>query len=72
MRFTLTIDMNNAAFDDNAGSELERILHLVGEAINIAPVSDGSPESLADSIRKTQSVFDYNGNRVGSYKISED
>lgn len=72
MQFTLTINMDKDAFVDCAGAELERILSVIGETINNTPVSDGSPEALADAIRHTQSVFDYNGNRVGSYKISED
>lgn len=72
MKLTITLNLNNDAFVDNAGAEIERILSVIGESINSAPVSDGSPESLEDAIRQTQSVFDYNGNRVGSYKISED
>ena len=60
--FTLTIDTANAAFEGyDFGPELARILR------NVADQVDG----MGHARIKTQSIFDYNGNRVGGYKHEE-
>lgn len=59
MRFTLSIDMNNAAFDDS--DELRRIL------LDVASNVDENQGPC-----HAHSVMDYNGNRVGQWKVTED
>lgn len=56
--FTVTIDTDNAAFEDGAGIEVARILRDIAEQ-----VEDARPEN------STISVFDVNGNRVGGWKL---
>lgn len=58
MRFTLTIDMNNAAFQDDPG-ELERCIQWV--AGRVAPGNEWSKGN----------VRDINGNTVGTFEISD-
>lgn len=57
MRFTLSIDMDNAAFEN--AFELNRILLDVAEKATQGPCH-------------AQSVRDINGNRVGQWKVTED
>lgn len=52
MKFTLTIDCDNAAFDDDAQYEIERILRVVAN-------------NLSKEHGLTQTLFDINGNKVG-------
>lgn len=57
MRFKLTLEMDNAAFADAPGEELQRILsnlHLQNRA-------------TADN---EGTVKDYNGNTIGSWEVS--
>lgn len=61
MKFTLTIDMNNAAFEDDSGA-LVRILHMLTKGIN-----DYGYEH-ADNL----DIRDINGNVVGQATITED
>lgn len=60
-RFTLTIDMGNAAFADEPATELARILRQV-------------TQNLADrdlpAAGHRHPLGDANGNRVGSYIIT--
>lgn len=68
MKFTLTIEMDNAAFcanegdDDSgaAGQELDRILRVIG-----CDVVDGVEVGDSGHAR------DYNGNRVATWKVTE-
>lgn len=57
MTFTLTINTDNAAFEDNEGrDEIARILRKVAADV----------EYYSDSIRHTQiTIMDVNGNAVG-------
>lgn len=56
MKFTLSFDMDNAAFEgDNAGTEAARILRQVA-----AGVENGATEGKAR---------DLNGNTVGSWEV---
>ncbi|MES2367361.1 MAG: hypothetical protein V4563_15905 [Pseudomonadota bacterium] len=57
MKLTLTIQMDNAAFDDGADGlfEVARIL---------AKLADGLRDGIASS-----SLFDVNGNKVGKFEI---
>lgn len=58
-KFTLEIDMNNAAFSDEAGSEeLARCL---------LALSDTIPETRTPS----GVIWDTNGNKVGQWAITE-
>lgn len=58
-RFTLTIDCNNAAFDDEPFYEIGRILSDAGQRI-----IDGTRPMSGK-------LHDVNGNRVGEYALSE-
>lgn len=60
MRLTIEIDCDNAAFGDDRGPEVFRILEPVIREWKL----DGSP----DWARKLR---DTNGNTVGSVKVSE-
>lgn len=55
MRFSLTVDMGNAAFDEAPSPELARILRDVATR-----VEDGEREGA---------VRDVNGNKVGTFKV---
>lgn len=62
--FKLEIHTGNAAFDEiegNAGPELARILRELADRIG-----DGVPNG------DSASLFDYNGNRVGSWSYAEE
>ena len=63
MKFNLTCNLDNAAFDDYSGIELSRILHTV-----INKVED-LQELNTDSYGKVQ---DLNGNTVCSWGITDD
>lgn len=60
--FTLTIDTDNAAFDNPY--ELPRLIAQVAE-----DVADMDNDGLLAS--HTRSVLDVNGNRVGSWAIKD-
>lgn len=65
MSFSLEINTNNAAFDDeNLGPEVARILSGVAERLAAGDL-DGIYALSGDS-----PLYDYNGNRVGSWKIT--
>jgi hypothetical protein len=63
MRFTLTIEMDNAAFDRSPGTELSRILRELNSKLyrehDIRPNESGK-------------VRDVNGNTVGEWAVTED
>lgn len=61
MQFTLTIDCDNAAFEDPR--ELPRILLAV-----VGAVADRENDGRLAA--HTRSVHDVNGNRVGAWKIA--
>lgn len=61
MRFTLTIDMGNAAFE-SPSDELDHILARV-----LADVNDAFDDGLIPDRRP---VLDFNGNTVGSWEIT--
>jgi hypothetical protein len=56
MSFKLTIETENAAFDDEPEAEVARILRAVAERLEIAGLTDGA-------------CYDVNGNRVGDFKL---
>lgn len=56
MQFRLTIDTDNAAFDEDAASEIGRILRKAADELTAGPHGH------------TRSILDLNGNRVGSWK----
>jgi hypothetical protein len=61
MKFTLTIDLDNAAFQRRGGldrAELVRTLRIVA-----ATIEDG---------KESGKVWDYNGNTVGSFAVEDD
>ena len=60
MRYTLTIDLDNAAFEDPA--ELSRILRM--EAARFVMSADAYPH--------VKTVQDVNGNTVGQAEITSD
>ncbi len=63
MKLTLTIDMDNAAFEDgNAGPELARILRRVA-----ASVKDDDASALVGYVGP---LMDCNGNKVGKVQVS--
>ena len=66
MTFTLTIEMDNAAFeasedDRRSGTELAAILKRAAGMVNDEELQDGWYQTFRDS----------NGNRVGEAKVSE-
>lgn len=58
--FTLTIETNNAAFEDGRGYEIARILRDLADSV----------EEVGAEIYSARGVYDYNGNRVGSWELS--
>lgn len=58
-KFTVVIDTDNSAFDECAGAELSRILTDVAYRVDLI--------SHRQRV-KSQSIFDFNGNRVGQWK----
>lgn len=58
--FTLTIETKNAAFEENAGEEIARILHSAARTVDGLELSGSSFP-----------VMDYNGNTVGRWEWSE-
>lgn len=64
MKFTLEINMDNAAFGDiymEGGVELSRIFVKIASEIQIETLDVG----LSDDIR------DINGNKVGTWEVTE-
>ena len=58
MKFRLYFDADNAAFDDNYGVEIARILRAVADR-----VEDGAYSGL---------IRDINGNGVGTYALARE
>lgn len=65
MKFTLEIDMDNAAFSEFPYLELHRILVDVAERFATHDLRNFGSSSLT----YTQPVRDYNGNRVGEATV---
>ena len=61
MRFTMTIDCDNSAFDDE-GHELARIIRELADSIEYP--GNGMQESK-------DSLSDINGNKVGRWELAE-
>jgi hypothetical protein len=59
MRLAISFDMDNAAFEDAPAAEAARILREIAKAVE----ADDSPNG---------NIRDANGNRVGSWEITED
>ena len=69
MKLLIEISLGNSAFkDEGCGRELDRILRIVTDRVDL--------ESKSDLIRgyhdDPKSLFDINGNRVGSMEIADD
>jgi len=62
MKFTLEINCDNAAFEDEPATELGRILREIAQK-----VEDGFLGSLGAT--EYRLAFDINGNHVGSYSL---
>lgn len=60
MRLTITIDMNNAAFEGNNGDEVARILRDLADRKQFCTLSIGDREN----------VWDINGNTVGKMEVT--
>lgn len=60
MQFTLTVNMDNAAFED-ANLELETILNRVTERVQYADLTN----------TWSFTVYDSNGNKVGTCSVSD-
>jgi hypothetical protein len=60
--FKLTINLDNAAFDEAPGEELARILEDVALHLTARDFSRG--------VLRTYTLCDTNGNDVGSYKFT--
>lgn len=58
MKFTMQIDCDNAAFDEDCRNELARIIRFVAM-------------SLEDSERRDGKCRDHNGNGVGGWEITD-
>lgn len=62
MKFTLSINMDNAAFEDNPGAEISRILKQLVNRFEHKPFWSVYSGGL----------FDMNGNMVGTFEITEE
>lgn len=60
MTLTIKIEMDNAIFEENSGSEISRILTNLAEGVDGSDLQPGYAENLRD----------LNGNTVGSAKVS--
>ena len=60
MRFECEINMDNAAFDEPS-SELSDILKRISREVD-----------EFDCVERTKAVWDYNGNKIGTWKITND
>jgi len=61
VRFTLSIDCDNAAFDEIHGDEVARILRDTARRLEGSPLRDGESGALRD----------INGNEVGQWLAEE-
>lgn len=61
MKATIVVEMNNAVFDDQPGSELARILLELAQAIEW----DGG-----DANGDSRTLRDINGNPVGTFRVT--
>jgi hypothetical protein len=61
MKLTITFNMDNAAFEDNSGTEAARILRKLAARI------DGEECTVGD----VMPCIDLNGNNVGSAEVTE-
>ncbi len=61
MKATITIEMDNAAFEDTNGIDLARILKRLANQIDDYSLTSADNLTLRDS----------NGNRVGSFTVTE-
>ena len=59
MMFDLHVECDNAAFEDNLGQELARILIEIAQEIR----------QRSDDDVTTGRIFDINGNRVGQWEV---
>lgn len=62
MRITITVDLDNEAFADNAGDELARIMRAFAARIDDGPLYPGRLDAL----------LDVNGNTVGDATVHDD
>lgn len=62
-RITITIETGNAAFEDSPGAETSRLLRLIADRIE----RDGD---CCVTVNDEQTLFDLNGNRVGTLKVA--
>ncbi len=60
MKLKITIDMDNAAFDGDSGTEAARILRKTADTIDGLDLAQG----------ETLSLRDINGNAVGEAKVT--
>ena len=64
MRFIVTISMENAAFGEDCGSEVARILRKLASACASGEYSLPDTSAVA-------TLLDVNGNKVGSARVEE-
>lgn len=63
---TITIDLDNAAFEDNESAEVQRILAEYAPRLDSLGVHHARPGETQELF----SVRDYNGNTVGKFEVS--
>ena len=63
MKFEMNVVMDNAAFTDNNGGELARILRKLADRLEGGDYFDDDESGLC---------MDANGNRVGGWTINKD
>jgi len=66
MKATLTIDLDNEAFEYETGLELARILRELADKVKILTAPD-----LAYDFNRSITVMDVNGNSCGKFAITE-
>ena len=67
MKITIEFDTDNAAFEDNQFTEVDRILKLVGEYAYEHMLYPNY--QLESNNNKGHKIVDTNGNTIGKFKI---
>ena len=70
MKLVLSINMDNAAFKDCAGTEAARILRAVATRIEGVPLERAS-QAARWANGGSYSLMDINGNKIGKVKVVE-
>jgi hypothetical protein len=70
LRFTVTIDCGNAAFDPDPGPEVARILHQIAERV-ASICGEDYTDRKGGWFKHYQTIHDSNGNDVGRFAFKD-